>query len=97
MNYQKLIIVGNATDDAQWLKSKTGKVSFTTFSVAVNDSKDRTTFFPVAVFGKYGEAVAKHITKGRRVLVEGRISVSAKGRFNVVAERIAFGAQRKEK
>lgn len=92
MNYQKLIIVGNATGDAERQKSKTGEVTYTTFSVGVSDGKDRTIFFPVTVFDKYGEAVAKHITKGRSVLVEGRISVNTKGRFNVVAERIAFGA-----
>ncbi len=91
MNYQKLIIAGNATNDAERRTSKQGDVGYTTFTVAVSDSKDRTTFFPVTVFGKQGEVVAPYITKGRQVLVEGRIEVSENGRHNVVADRVELG------
>ncbi len=93
MNYQKLILVGNATKDAQRLTSKKGDVTYTTFSVGVSDGKDRTTFFPVIVFGEYGEAVAKYVTKGRQVLVDGRIQVNDKGRFRVIADRVRFGLE----
>ena len=34
---------------------------------------------------------AKYITKGRQVLVEGRVETSEKGRFNVIAVRVVFG------
>ena len=93
MDYQKLIIVGNVTRDAQRRTSKEGEVSYTTFRVAVSGGEERTTFFPVAVFGKYGETIAPHITKGRGLLVEGRIEVSQQGRFNVVADTIRLGAR----
>lgn len=93
MNYQKLILVGNATSDAESRTSKKGDVAYTTFSVAVSDGKDRTTYFPVVVFGDKLVALAKsYVTKGRRVLVEGRVRVSDKNRFNVVADRIRLGA-----
>jgi single-strand DNA-binding protein len=92
MNYQKIILVGNATVDAEARKSKKGNVTYTTFSLGVSDSQDETIFFPITVFGKQGEAAAKYITKGRQILVEGRIQVSDKGRFNVIADRIRFGA-----
>ena len=92
MNYQKLIIAGNVTADAEGRKSKKSDVAYTTFSVAVGDGKNRTTFFPVTVFGKQAKVVAQYVTRGRQVLVEGRIDVSDKGRFNVVADRVAFGA-----
>ena len=72
MNYQKLIIVGNATNDAERRTSKDGSVSYTTFGVGVSRGKDASTFFPVTVFGKHGQAVAEYITKGRQLLVEGR-------------------------
>ena len=91
MNYQKMILAGNSTVDAKRQKSKKGDVDYTTFSVGVSDSKDKTTYFPVAVFGKHGEVVAKYITKGFHVLVEGRIQVSDKGRFGVIADRVVFG------
>ena len=64
MDYQKLIILGNVTRDAQRQTSQEGEVSYTTFWVAVSGGEERTNFFPVAVFGKYGEAIAPHITKG---------------------------------
>jgi len=44
----------------------------------------------VVVFGKQGEAVAKYITKGRHILVEGRVLVNGKGYFNIVADLVQF-------
>lgn len=79
------------TGDAQARESKDGQVSFTTFSVAVSSRKDKTTFFPVSAFGKTGEIATKHITKGRQVLVEGRVETGEKGYFNLIADRIVFG------
>ena len=91
MNYQKVILAGRATADAIALDSKSGELKFTTFDVAVNDGKEKVTFFPVTVFGKTGEAAAKYVTKGRQVLVDGRIQVNDKRYFNVIANRIQFG------
>ena len=96
MNYQKLILVGNAISDAQSHKAKDNDVTYTTFRLGVSDAKDRPIYFPIVVFGKRGEVVAKYITKGRQVMVEGRIQVSDTGRFNVVADRVLFGAAAKE-
>jgi single-strand DNA-binding protein len=97
MNYQKVIVVGNATKDAERRKSKDGETAFTTFDIGVSDGKEKTTFFPVVVFGKHGEAVAKYVTKGRHVLVDGRIQVNDKGYFNVVADRVQFGPEPTDK
>ena len=93
MNYQRLILVGNLTDDPQRLTSKKGDVTYTTFGVGVGDGKDRTTFFPVVVFGDHGEAAAKYLAKGRQVLVDGRVQVSDNGRFHVIADRVQFGSE----
>lgn len=92
MNYQKIILAGNATKDAKRQHSKKGDVEFTTFSVAVGDGKDKTTFFPVVAFGKLGEKVAALIVKGHQVLVEGRIDVNEKGYFSVIASQIRLGS-----
>ena len=93
MNYQKLILVGNATDDAQRRTSKKGDVRFTTLDLAVSDARNQTTYFPVVVFGDQGGPVAEYVSKGRQVLVEGRIEVSGKGRFNVIADQVWIGPQ----
>lgn len=96
MNYQKLILVGNATNDAERKTSK-NNLSYTTFGVGVSDAKNNATFFKIAVFGKLGEAVTAYVKKGREVLVEGRIQVGENGRFNVIADQVKFGPSPAEK
>ena len=93
MDYQRLILVGNATDDAQQLTSERSGVTYTTFDVAVSDGKDRKAFFPIVVFGHHGEAVARYVTKGRRILVDGRVSLSDKGRISVIADQVRLGSE----
>lgn len=93
MNYQKFIIVGNVTADPKRQKSKK-KVAYTLFSVAVQDSKEDTVFFPIAAFNDLGKNVVKYVTKGQQVVVEGRVTVSEKGRFGVIADRVVFGPQK---
>ena len=93
MNYQKLIIVGNATKDAERKTAKESDTVYTTFRVGVSDGKKDSVFFPVTVFGKQAEIVAQYVTKGMEVLVEGRIEAREDGRMNVVADRVVFGAQ----
>lgn len=91
MNYQKVTIVGNATNDAEKKASQKSDVAYATFDIGVSDSNERTTFFPIVVFGDFSEMVAKYVTKGREVLVSGRIRVSDKGRFSVIADTVRFG------
>jgi single-strand DNA-binding protein len=67
-------------------------VTYTTFSVAVSGEKDEATFFPVVVFGKLGETLTQYLTKGKAVLVEGRVRLSQKGRLSVMADQIQLGA-----
>lgn len=91
MNYQKVIVVGNATRDAEVMKSKKG-TAYTRFDVAVGSGKEGKAFFPVMAFGKVGEAAAQYVNKGREVLVEGRIVTGKAGRFSVIADSVVFGA-----
>ncbi len=93
MDYQKLIVAGNVTGDVEKKVSKNGDVSYTTFDVGVSDARDQSTFFAVVVFGKHGETVARYVTKGQLVLVEGRVDVSDKGRFSVIADNVRFGPE----
>ena len=46
----------------------------------------------MVVFGEYGETVAEFVRKGSQVLVEGRVRISEKGHFSVVADRVVFGS-----
>ena len=91
MNYQKFILVGNATKDAKAQTSKKGDVTYTTFTLGVGDRKGETIFFPIVAFGKLGEISTQYVTKGTQTLVEGRIQLSDKGRMSVIADRAQFG------
>jgi single-strand DNA-binding protein len=91
MDYQKIVIVGNVTADPKCEQSKKDGAAYTLFSVGVEGK----VFFPIAAFGKIGESVAEYVKKGRQVLVEGRVTVSEKGRFGVVADRVVFGTSPK--
>jgi single-strand DNA-binding protein len=92
VNYQKLIIVGNATKDAECKTARESEVVYTTFRVGVSDGKKASVFFPITVFGKQAKVVAEYVKKGRLVVVEGRIEAREDGRMSVVADRVVFGA-----
>ena len=74
MDYQKIILVGNTTKDAE-VKRSEGKKAYADLTLAVSRNKEQTTFFPIRVFGKLAEA-CRDVKKGAKVLVEGRLDIS---------------------
>ena len=90
MNYQRVIIAGNATADPESRVSKDEQTTYVRFNVGVSAGKGKTTFFPVVVFGEYGATVARFVRKGSAILIEGRVRVSETGRFSVVADHVEF-------
>ena len=81
MSYQKIILVGNLGQDPE-LRYMPDGTPVTNFSMAVNrswsDSQSgekvsETTWFRVAVWGGLAETANQYLTKGRQVLVEGRL------------------------
>ncbi len=78
--FNKVIIVGNLTKDPVVRTIPSGKTvcdlslaSNQIFSTANGEKKERTTFIDVAVWGKSGEIAGQYLTKGRAVLIEGRL------------------------
>ena len=73
----KVIIVGRLTRDPEVRYTQTGK-AVASFSVAVDsgfgDNK-RADFIPVVVWDKLAEVCGNNLTKGRRILVEGRLQI----------------------
>ena len=73
--YQKLIIIGNLGSNPEMRFTPNGD-PVTTFSVATSrkyGEKDETTWFRVSVWGKQAESCNTYLSKGSRVLVEGRL------------------------
>lgn len=77
----RVTIVGNLTKDPELLHTASG-VAICKCRVAVNSRRkdqstgewgDKPNFFDVIVWGRQGESVAEHMSKGRRIGVDGRL------------------------
>ena len=42
----------------------------------------------MVIFGKYGEAIQQHITKGREIFASGRLDVNDKGYISLISDHI---------
>ena len=83
--YQKLIIIGNLGRDPELKFTADGK-AVANFSVATSrkyGEKDETTWFRVSVWGKQAESCNTYLSKGSKVLVEGRLKSNSDGNPNV--------------
>ena len=82
--YQKVIIVGNLGQDPELRYTPQG-TPVANFSVATNErwtdqqsqQQERTTWFRVTAWRRLAETCAQYLTKGRQVLVEGRLNPDA--------------------
>lgn len=76
----KIIIKGRLTRDPE-LKTAGNGMELCKFTVAVDrrrqkDKEQQTDFFDCTAFWNTGVAISKYITKGREILVEGRMESS---------------------
>lgn len=103
-NLNKVFLLGNLTRDPELRHTAQG-TSVANFSIAVNRSykgndgefKKETSYFNIIVWGKSGENSAKYLTKGRPVLVEGRLQnrsyETQDGQKRTVTEIVADNVQ----
>ena len=76
----KIILMGRLTRDPEVRYTPTGKV-VCQFTVAVDrpfmsqDGQREADFIPVVIWGKSAELCGNSLTKGQRVLVEGRLQI----------------------
>lgn len=70
----QVILMGRLTRDPEQRTTTSGK-TIVSFSIAVDrgGQDDKADFFDVTAWEKLGELVAKYLSKGRRVLVQGRL------------------------
>ena len=75
----KVMILGNLGRDPEVRQTQSGK-AVANFSVATTDAwgqgedrQERTEWHQVVVWGQLGETCGQYLTKGRQVLVEGRL------------------------
>ena len=78
----KVMLIGNLTRDPELRVTPKG-TAICQFGLAVNRqfkdesgaTRDETTFVDIEAWGKQGETVAKYLTKGRPLFVEGRLKL----------------------
>lgn len=111
--YQKLVIAGNLGQDPELRYMSDGQ-AVCNFSMACNrrwndratgEQQEEVTWFRVSVWGRQAEAANQYLSKGRQVLVEGRLRPDANtggprlwtrndgsvgASFEVVADRVQF-------
>lgn len=72
---QKLIIIGNLTNDPEIRSTQTGK-SVCTFTIAVNRKKvsePQTDFFRINAWGNLADVCARFLSKGKKVAIIGEL------------------------
>ena len=111
--YQKLVIVGNLGQDPEMRYMSDGQ-AVTNFSVACNrrwndratgEQQEEVTWYRISVWGRQAEAANQYLSRGRQVLIEGRLRPdpstggprlwtrndgSVGASFEVVADRVQF-------
>jgi len=106
MNFNKAIILGNLTRDPESRTLPSGQ-PVVSFGVATNrnytdkeGNKQQTTeFHNVVVFGKLADICSRYLSKGRMVLIEGRMQTRSwqgqdgvkRYRTEIVAENMQMG------
>lgn len=96
----QVILMGRLTRDPEQRTTTTGK-TIASFSIAVDrgGQDDSADFFNVTAWEKLGELVMQYVTKGRRVLVQGRLRQDSwddketgkkQSRIEVVATDVTF-------
>lgn len=70
----QVILMGRLTRDPEQRTTTTGK-TIASFSIAVDrgGQDDQADFFDITAWEKLGELVMQYLSKGRRVLVQGRL------------------------
>ena len=105
----KIILLGRLTRDPEVRYTSTGKV-VCQFTLAVDrpfanqEGQREADFIPVVIWGKQGETCGNYLTKGQRVLVEGRLQIrSYDGKdgnkrwvTEVIADRFEFIESKKD-
>lgn len=72
----KFIALGNLTRDPESRETKSGK-NVTNFSIAINNKvNDTVTYIDVETWNKSADNCKRFLSKGRRVLVEGRLQLN---------------------
>ena len=112
-SYNRVILVGNLTRDPEvrYIPSGTAvceiglAVNRSWFDKASNSRKEETTFVDVTLWGRTAEVAGEYLSKGRPVLIEGRLQMDSwddketgkkRSKLKVVGEQMTMLGSRGE-
>ena len=80
MAFNKVILMGNLTTDPE-IRTTTKGQNLASFTLAINrtwnsangERQEETSFINCTAWGKTGETISKYVSKGRQLLVSGRL------------------------
>jgi len=104
--FNLVVLVGNLTRDVE-LKTTPQGTSVAVFGIAVNtkygEGKDEVYFGEIQAWGKQAESASKYLSKGSKVLVQGRLKTETwekegekKSRTRIIASTIRFLSPKKD-
>ncbi len=108
--FNKVIMMGNLTRDPEMRATPKG-TPVCSFSLALNrryktetgEDKEEVTFVDVEAYGKQAELIGKYVTKGRPLMVEGRLKLDSwekngekRSRLKVITENFQFMGSRED-
>ena len=103
-SFNKVILLGNLTRDPEMRQTPSG-TAVCSFGIATNrkyrqgeEQKEEVCFVDITVFGRQAELATQYLSKGRMVLLEGRLQYRTwedqngqrRNKLDVVAENINF-------
>lgn len=104
-SFNRVVLAGHLTRDPQ-LKHLPGDKTVTEFGIAMNrkwksaggEQREEVTFVDCSAFDKRGEVIAEHFTKGKPILVEGRLKFDSwedkqggkRSKLTVVVDNFSF-------
>jgi single-strand DNA-binding protein len=102
MNYNRIILVGRLTRDPE-LRATPDGTSVVRFAIAVNrtvrpGAEEQVDYFDIVAFRQLADTVANYTTKGRLVLVEGKLQTRSytdregnrRKAYEVIADTVRF-------
>ncbi|HUG92668.1 MAG TPA: single-stranded DNA-binding protein, partial [Planctomycetaceae bacterium] len=110
-SYNRVILLGNLTRDPQVRYTPSGTavadiglaVNRTWFDKQTNTRKEDVTFVDVTLWGRTAEVAGEYLSKGRQVLIEGRLHLDTwqdkesgqnRSKLKVVAEQMTMVGSR---
>lgn len=100
-SYNRVILLGNLTRDPE-LKYTQNNVPLCSFGMALNrkrkDEAEEVCFVDVTVFGRQAETINSYMSKGRQILIEGRLKFDrwedsegkSRSKLSVICEHFSF-------